>query len=162
MKTYINLTLSLLVALQSHSQLSIVDQNNEKRVHFLTSKSWSEIVQIAQMEHKIIFIDFYASWCTPCKKMEQYVFQTEKIAEILNRQFISIRVQVDSTKEDDLNIKQWYNTSHAFVQEFNIVSLPTYVFLSETGKPLHKSIGYQNQDVFEATIKSALNNTINP
>lgn len=35
---------------------------------------WASVKAKAQQENKIIFIDFYTSWCGPCKQMAKNIF----------------------------------------------------------------------------------------
>ena len=40
-------------------------------------------------EFKIIFVDAYALWCGPCKRMSRDVFPDEKVSAFFNKHFIS-------------------------------------------------------------------------
>src|SRR6478752_6799571 len=61
-----------------------------KFVHNLDSA-----LTLAKAQNKPIFIDFYTSWCAPCKVMTQDVFPQEKVGTYFNSQFINCKIQCD-------------------------------------------------------------------
>lgn len=58
-------------------------------------QSYSTGMELAKNNNKAVFLHFYATWCGYCAKMEKDSFQDNSIAEYLNDNFISIRVDVD-------------------------------------------------------------------
>lgn len=77
-------------------------------------------------EGKLIFIDFYASWCTPCNWMEQTTFLDDEVAGILNNSFISIKADIDQTVGYELK------------QVFDIKYLPTMLIFNSEGRILDR------------------------
>ncbi|MBZ0098337.1 MAG: thioredoxin family protein, partial [Taibaiella sp.] len=77
---------------------------------------------------KLVLVDFYADWCSPCKKMEPFLMEiaVEK-ADILDLQ----RVNADK------------NTLIA--QELNISGLPT-ILLYKNKKLVWSHLGYIGKD----------------
>jgi thiol:disulfide interchange protein len=43
-------------------------------ISFQNSKSWEALKAEAKAANKLIFLDAYASWCGPCKRMSKEVF----------------------------------------------------------------------------------------
>ena len=62
-----------------------------------TSGSWEEITAKAQREDKLIFVDFYAEWCAPCKWMARETFTQKAVGDFFNQNFIN--VSIDAEKE---------------------------------------------------------------
>ena len=51
---------------------------------------------------KFLFVDFYAVWCVPCKKMAKTVFTQEEVGKYFNEHFISL--QLDAEKGENVDI----------------------------------------------------------
>ncbi len=113
--------------------LPVLSQTNS--IKFVSS-SWEEIKSRAARENKLIFMDAYASWCGPCKKMEKEVFTLDTVADYFNSNFINFKIDVDS---DQGNVLASY---------YNINLIPTYLFLDSLGNVIQRSEGVQNPDQF--------------
>ena len=64
---------------------------------------------------KMVVIDFFATWCGPCKQMDKDTWPDEDVVAWVEKHAILIKVDVD--KEE------------ALAKEFNITGMPTVVFL---------------------------------
>lgn len=109
-------------------------------VKYESGLSWKQLVKKAAIEHKNIMVDCYASWCQPCKFMEQHILTLPEVAEEINKKFLTIRVQMDSTIKDGAEIG-WYAKARIFEKKYNVVAYPTFLFFNMAGGPLHKIIG---------------------
>lgn len=82
----------------------------------------------ADFPEKILIIDFWAVWCSPCM-MFAPVF--EKIQKELYHEFIFVKVNVDEVG--------------AIAQEYRITGIPTTLFI-KNDKVIHKVVGAVNED----------------
>ncbi|MBO9572269.1 MAG: thioredoxin family protein [Chitinophagaceae bacterium] len=119
-----------------------------KGVNFTNGLTWKQIIAKAKRENKYIFVDCYATWCGPCKVMDKYVYPLNIVGDAMNKDFIAVKVQMDSTAKDPDYIKLQYSLARKLEKEYNITGLPTYLFFSPAGKPLHKSAGQQKAKDF--------------
>lgn len=126
-------------------------------IKFETKLSWDEIKLKAKREKKYIFLDLFASWCGPCKFMDNNVFSMKEVGDYVNTRFISVRVQMDSTKSDDVHVKRWYSDAKKIKMIFNPNFFPTFIFLSPEGVLVHKYVGSRYHDQFLQLCSNALN-----
>lgn len=96
----------------------------------------------AKAENKIIFLDAYASWCGPCKKMAANVFTDEKVGEYFNANFINLKI--DMEKGEGPSIASKYPVQY----------YPTLFFIDSNGKLLKKVIGYHDDSQLIKEAKS--------
>lgn len=91
--------------------------------------TWAEALEKAKTEKKIIFVDAFASWCGPCKRMARDVFPQQKAGEFFNANFVNMKI--DMEKEENAE----------FAGKYPVGSFPTLLFIDENGKVVHKDIG---------------------
>ena len=57
--------------------------------------SYREVLEKAKAENKKVFIDFYTTWCGPCKEMSSKVFTDADVAKYFNEKFISYQINAE-------------------------------------------------------------------
>ena len=53
--------------------------------------SWKDTLQKSKKSNKPIFLDIYASWCEPCKALEQNVYTNKVLGKFMNSNFINVK-----------------------------------------------------------------------
>ena len=67
---------------------------------------WKEAMAKAKEEGKAMFVDSYATWCGPCKRMAKNVFTKDEVGEFYNDNFINLKL--DMEKEDGVTFGHKY------------------------------------------------------
>ncbi|SFE44926.1 Thioredoxin-like [Chitinophaga sp. CF118] len=119
-----------------------------KGIIFRQDLNWEMLLRKGKEEHKNIFIDAYATWCAPCKQMDTKVYPDSALGELMNKNFISIKVQMDSTKNDNEHVKSWHKDSNKMLREYNIIGFPSFLFFSPDGELIYKDLGYKDVATF--------------
>ncbi len=132
------LFLTLAVSFMAHAQ----------GIRFAGGLSWQQIKAKAKAENKYIFVDGYATWCIPCKRMDSEVYPNDSLGVFMNARFISVKVQMDSTKNDADFVKQWRADANEMMREHRVTAFPTYLFLDAEGYLLHKGVGFKTAGDF--------------
>jgi len=111
----------------------------------ITWYSLDEALPMAKEQNKFIFIDFYTTWCGYCKKMDREVFSKEKMIDLLNNDFIAVKVDGDSKEMLEID---GYKISEKDLakKEFKVTGYPTYWWLTPSGKKLTSKSGYAPAD----------------
>lgn len=105
----------------------------------------------AKKDKKYIMIDMYASWCGWCKVMEKETFGNKKVTEILKKNFITVRVNMDS--RELINYKGYKLGPAEFSRLFGVQGLPTVVFLDDKGEFVDKVSGFVKADLFSIILQ---------
>jgi thioredoxin-related protein len=126
-----------------------------KEIEFRRFKNWQQVLEKAKEEDKKIFVDVYATWCGPCKKMDADVYTNAKVAEFVNENFIAVKVQMDQVKNDPDPIRNWYSEANELRKKYKIEAMPTFLFVDSGGNLVYKNQGYQDSEMFLLTIKAA-------
>lgn len=126
-------------------------------IRFQKTESWADALSIAKKENKYIFLDCYTTWCAPCKFMNSKIFTQDQVGQYMNKNFICIKIQCDSTDKDNDSIKKWYADANSIISNYNVKYYPTYLFFTPAGRVVHTSIGLtKSADEFLIKVKSAL------
>src|SRR5882724_10807680 len=129
----------------------------DRGVHFEQGLSWEQVKEKAKAENKYIFIDCFATWCGPCKQMDRDVYPKENVGNYMMGSFISVRVQMDTSKKDEEEVKNWYAAAHVIQEKYKITALPSFLFFSPAGELVHEAIGAMSADEFILTATDAAN-----
>jgi thioredoxin-related protein len=150
--TYMSLTLILFFSNKIYSQ--------NIGIHFENNLSWSKVKKKAKKQRKYIFMDVYATSCGPCIAMDQLVYSEPAMGELMNQTFISIKVQHNKTKNDEIHLRSWHADAEKLTRKYQIESLPTFMFFSPKGKLMYKETGYRDTATFREMTTVALTNPL--
>lgn len=112
-------------------------------------QSWSETLACAKLENKPIFLDIYASWCGPCRKLKSTTFASKDVGYLFNDSFINIAL--DGEKGDGPGI----------ASQYQVRGYPTLLFLDPKGNIISREVGYQDRKDLLQLGKNALSQFLN-
>jgi thiol:disulfide interchange protein DsbD len=108
---------------------SCADTQPESAAKVFSTLPYEQAVAQAQSEHMLLLVDATASWCPPCRKMEETTWPDEKIVAWLGGHAIAVQVDVDRQP--------------ALAQKLGIQAMPTLI-VSKDGAELARVTGYRS------------------
>ncbi len=110
--------------------LLALSAQNAGNINFIDNDI-KEAIRQAEEENKLIFIDGYATWCVPCKLMEDEVFIHQNVYEYFNDHFINLKLDLEEGIGPMLSAR------------YDAHTLPFYMFLSNDETLVHSMHGFQ-------------------
>jgi thioredoxin-related protein/dienelactone hydrolase len=117
---------------------------------------WTAVKAKAKAEKKYIFVDCYATWCKPCKWMDENVLSDHEVADFLNSHFVSVKLQMDRTSNDSEETKKWYEFASDCSKQYDVKAYPSYLIFTANGNIVHRFSGSAKKDYFISSIKNSL------
>lgn len=88
---------------------------------------------MAQNANKPVLVDFYASWCTYCREMDENTFMDPQVQQKLSG-YILVKINGDQNPE--------------LLKKYQIYGYPTILLLDSNGNVIKTISGYQSPDNF--------------
>lgn len=98
-------------------------------IEFVHDKSFQEILDMARMQNKLVFMDCYTTWCGPCKRLAALVFPDSAVGAYFNEHFINTKF--DMEKDEGVTI----------AAKYGIRAYPTLLWIDGKGEVVHKVVG---------------------
>lgn len=106
--------------------------------------TWEEALALAAKEEKLLFVDAYAEWCGPCKRMARNVFTQDEVGDYYNKNFINLKVDMEKAENRD------------FSSQYPAAAFPTLYYIDFTGEVVQVIKGAQSVEMFISIGKKAL------
>lgn len=111
--------------------------------------SFAEALQAAKSEKKLVFVDFYTTWCGPCKRMARDVFPQQALGEYMNSKFVCVKF--DAEKEEA-----------ELVEKCGVDSYPTFIVFDTDGNEKARLIGSNSAAGFMTDLDMKIDPEKNP
>ncbi|BBM82775.1 thioredoxin family protein [Candidatus Uabimicrobium amorphum] len=96
----------------------------------------------AEKNKKLVMIDFYTTWCGPCKRLDRTTWKDAQVKKWLNDNTIALKI--DAEKE------------RALSKKLKIKAYPTMIFINSKGQEQGRIVGYRNASGFIADAQEIL------
>jgi len=117
---------------------------------------------IAANKGKVIYLDFWASWCGPCR--QSFPWLNDMQDKYKNLKIISINLDNDKNlaneflAETPANFTVIYDPKGKLAKQYKIKGMPSSYLINKTGELVgsHAGFSISKQDKYEQEIKSLL------
>lgn len=100
-------------------------------IQFIES-DWNKALAEAKQQHKLIFLDAYASWCGPCKLLKRNTFPDKAAGEYFNTNFINVAIDMEK------------GFGPVLLKKYSVNAFPTLIIADENGNLVTYTKGYIN------------------
>ncbi len=104
--------------------------------------SFEEALSLAKQEDKVVFVDFFTTWCEPCKQLDRDDWQDPSVIALLREK--SIPLKVDAEKNVEL------------AKRYNVNAYPTLALIRPDGSLIDSLVGYRDPQTFKGEFADAL------
>ena len=121
-------------------------------------------VDLAKLKGKIVYVDFWASWCGPCK--QSFPWMNEMHAKYAPRGLEIVAINVDARMADaqrflatmPAKFTVAFDAKGQTPKQFDVKAMPTSYLLDGDGRVLYVHAGFRDADraALEAAIENAL------
>lgn len=104
--------------------------------------TYEAALKAAEKEKKIIVIDFYTTWCGPCKMLDKTTWKDDDVVAWFKKKAVGLKIDAEKEK--------------ALAKKFKINSYPTIILLKPDGKEIDRITGYRDAKQFLADVNASL------
>lgn len=139
-----------LVSMKSYSEIKQANANvvGKSKIVYLeakkadgTDKSFADV--IGEFKGKVVYVDFWASWCRPCR--EEFVHAKKLHAKLGDKPVVFLYISLDSSEEawkegaENFELEGYHfypNENQRLIigNQFQINGIPRYVLIDRNGK----------------------------
>jgi thiol-disulfide isomerase/thioredoxin len=123
------------------------DENKEEKDVFKIKTLDNEMVSLKHFKGKVVYVDFWASWCGPCRSQFPFSKQLhEKLSEKQQKQVVFLYINIDEDEQawrkalGELKLEKGFHVYSAggwnsdAVKFFKFNAIPRYMLINKAGE----------------------------
>jgi thioredoxin-related protein len=104
--------------------------------------SFDAACKLAGEQNKVVMIDFYTTWCGPCKMLDKNTWSDRTVQKWLGEKTVSLKL--DAEKEVSL------------AKKYRVSAYPTILFIKPDGEVIDRLVGYADPKKFLESSNASL------
>ncbi|MDR3667235.1 MAG: TlpA disulfide reductase family protein [Ignavibacteriaceae bacterium] len=142
---------------------TLLDNNNNKAPEFTLTSTDGKNINLSDYNGKIVILDFWATWCPPCRKGIPDLIEIQKE---YGKDVVVIGVSLDSDTKSEvvpfiqkfgINYTVVYGTPELVQRYGGVDGIPTSFVINKNGEIVNKHIGLVPKSEFTDQINKLLN-----
>lgn len=108
--------------------------------------------ELAKLRGKVIYLDFWASWCKPCKKSFPWMSEIKKKYAEQGLEVVAINLDVDRKPADlfldqfEINFIIAFDVDAISADEYKLRGMPTSYLIGRDGNLYATHVGFKEKD----------------
>lgn len=131
--------------------IMLASYKNEKKIELSEVRfydgSYDDLLRESRKQKKPIILEFWATWCIPCRKLENETFANQEFATYINKNFLVYKVNIDTFDGMDI------------ADKYNIDAYPTLVLLDTKNKYITRYKGFFQASYLKKELEKNKSNT---
>jgi len=121
-----------------------------------------KMVQLADFKGKPVVLDFWATWCQPCRDSIPGMVKLHK--DYADKGLVILAISVDGGATEDIrSFQKEYGMAYTVLMgtedvasQYSVRTIPMMIVLDKSGKIQKRYLGAGNEDDIEKTVKQLL------
>ncbi len=161
---------TLVTFLEDKYLLNFTDLKKEtQEIYFINSQKQKQTLSqvLEQNKGKVIYVDFWASWCAPCRALMPASRELHKQYKDEDIVFLYLSIDNDFEKWQKANRDEGLSQNRFsllavnypnadFYKELNLRSIPRYLLYDKQGNLVHKNAPSPDSDIIRETLNQLL------
>jgi thiol-disulfide isomerase/thioredoxin len=131
----------------------------------LTGRSLAnELLDLTQYQGSVVYLDFWASWCGPCKLSFPFMQRMQAVYGKDGLKVITVNLDTDAAAAQRFltkvggNLPVVYDPAGTLAERYDIGAMPTSILISKTGdiQFVHEGFHLDKVDEYQAHIQQLL------
>ncbi len=158
MKQIVPLILLVLLSLPARGEVGLADIKDIP----LTTESGT--ISLAQLRGKTVYLDFWASWCVPCRK--SFPWMNEMHRKYKDQGLVIVAVNVDNKQPEAIRFLASipaeftiaYDPEEKLASAMKLKAMPSSYLISADGNIVERHVGFKEKMIpaYENSIRSIL------
>jgi cytochrome c biogenesis protein CcmG/thiol:disulfide interchange protein DsbE len=109
-------------------------------------------LDLASLKGKVVYLDFWASWCKPCQKSFPWMRELKSTYQDQGLEVVAVNLDKDRAlastflQDLDVNFVVAFDESGSTASEYQLKGMPSSYLIGRDGKIYASHVGFRDQD----------------